>query len=464
LSPGLLIVLVYAVLVTGVFSLYDSGLLYLIIRMMGRDPRIVEVFDSEADGMPEFKLPTMTVLLPLYKERRTLARLVKSVLGSDYPREKLDVRFLVEHDDALTLGSILELPDKAGQAGGVEYDAYGIPKSVKVWNGVRASIDVVYEGIRTKPNALNVGLKNARGSIITIYDAEDRPDLKQLRKVAVYMTKHPGVACVQARLSYYNPDQSVLTKLFAVEYIQHFLVYLPELYMMKNVIPLGGTSNFFRVEVLRGLEGWDPKNVTEDADLGIRLSRLGYSVVPINTVTWEEAPPKLYFWIRQRVRWNKGFLYTLAVHYRNPRKLVRDVGLKQAAFLFLLLVYPIISMIAIFGWAFFLVYWINWFGLPLQPLAGWVLTAYNYSPLVFYTSMLTFAFGILYGVLTTMDGLFRQGDEYALRKVKYTLISPLYLLLHAVASLIAVVELLLRPQVWHKTPHGFSIEEEADDE
>jgi cellulose synthase/poly-beta-1,6-N-acetylglucosamine synthase-like glycosyltransferase len=143
-------------------------------------------------------------------------------------------------------------------------------------------IDYVYTGVRTKPNALNVGLRNAKGSLLTIYDAEDRPDPAQLRKVAAYMIEHPGVACVQSRLMYYNPDQSIITKFFTIEYIQQFLVLLPSLFSMNKILLLGGTSNFFRTEVLRDLNGWDPNNVTEDADLGIRLSKMGYGRGPFS--------------------------------------------------------------------------------------------------------------------------------------------------------------------------------------
>ncbi|MDV3277600.1 MAG: glycosyltransferase [Nitrososphaerales archaeon] len=453
-------ILVYVALATGLFSFNDAGLLYVAMRVLRKDSQIAEVSDVKAQAVPDSKLPVISILLPLYREKKTLPFLIGSILGSKYPKEKLDVRFLVEHDDRETINVILDLP--AARVGGIDYDKYGIPRRIKVQNGPTVEIDYVYRGVRTKPNALNMGLANAKGEIITIYDAEDRPDPNQLRKVAAYMIEHPDVACVQARLSYYNPDQSLLTKFFSVEYTQHFLAMLPEFKAMKVMIPLGGTSNFFRTEVLRELQGWDAYNVTEDADLGIRLAKKGYLTVPINTVTWEEAPPKLYYWIRQRVRWNKGFLYTLVKHFRHPVSLVRSVGLKSTFYGFLLLFYPVISAVSVVGWVFFVVYWANWFGLPLQPVAGWVQAAFEYNPYALYILTGGFIFGILYSSTISVEALFREGSENSLRKVKYAIFTPLYQMLHALASIIAIAELIVKPNVWHKTPHGFSVEEEEE--
>ena len=150
----------------------------------------------------------------------------------------------------------------------------------------------------------------------------------------------------------------MITKLFSVEYILHFLLMLPSFYSMNKVILLGGTSNFFRTEVLKRLNGWKTDNVTEDADMGVRLSRMCYKVVPINTVTWEEAPPKIYPWIRQRIRWNKGYIYTFGVHFKNPLKLIWGHWLSAqqyfySIFFFLLLStlfqYPAGSYFQLFG-------------------------------------------------------------------------------------------------------------------
>ena len=126
--------------------------------------------------------------------------------------------------------------------------------------------------------------------------------------------------------------------------------------------------------------------------------------------------------------------------------------------------YPIVSAISLQNWVFFGIYWLDWFGLSLQPLAGWIHDVFHFIPIIFYTSLLTFAFGIIYSILFAIEGLFRQDDEYALRKVKYAFFSPLYLLLQGVSATIAIIELIFKPQLWHKTHHGFSIEKEKEQE
>lgn len=452
-------ILIYIMISTGLFLFSDILAIYVLSRVFIKSPKIIEVTERESGGVPDSALPIVTILLPVYREEITLPYLVKSVVSANYPKDKLDIRILVEPDDQPTLRAILTLPQQAGKMNGVKYTKYGFPKVVKVWNDAEITIEYVYlhpKGARTKPNALNKGLSGAKGSIVTIYDAEDRPDPEQLRKAVVYMLKHREVACVQARLAYYNADQSIITKFFSIEYVQQFLLLMPSYHALRRVILLGGTSNYFRTEVLRTLDGWDIMNVTEDADLGIRLARRGHIVVPINTTTWEEAPPKFKPWVRQRARWNKGFIYTLNTHFKNPRRLLKDIGLSRTIFLFYILVSPVVFAVSIPGWIMFVLYWINWFGIPM-PLVPYMTAAFVGYGWLFYLTIATFAFGLSYSPLVAVEGLIRQGDEYALRMVKYTFFITFYMYMQSIPSTIAIFEFIFRPKLWHKTPHGFSI-------
>lgn len=462
MSPASTIILIYAGFAMGIFLFTDLLLVYLTIRVFGKNTKICEVSDNEIHEITDIELPTISVLLPVYREEVTLPNLVKSIANFDYPKNKLDIRILVEPDDYPTLRTIMSIPNQFGLANGIKYNIYGLPTSIRVWEETQIQIDHIHlnpPGARTKANSLNQGLAKAKGDFVIIYDAEDRPDPKQLRKMATYILKHPDVACLQARLTYYNPDQSIITKLFSVEYIQHFLLLLPSFYSMNKVILLGGTSNFLRTKVLKSLKGWNTDNVTEDADMGIRLSRMGYKVVPINTITWEEAPPKIYPWIRQRTRWNKGYLYTLGVHFKNPLRLIRDIGFSSAMFLFYLLFSPVTYSVSIPGWFLFVAFWLNYFGIiSTMPLAGWIQEAYESNSVIFYSSLFTFIFGIFYTPIMAQEALFRQGDQYALKKVKYAYLMPFYLYLQSIPSTIAIFELFFRPKVWRKTYHGFSVE------
>ena len=180
---------------------------------------------------------------------------------------------------------------------------------------------------QTKPKACNFALRFARGEYLVIYDAEDRPEPDQLRKVvATFRRAPPNTACLQCRLNYFNANENWLTRMFTLDYSLWFDQVLPGLERLNMPIPLGGTSNHFRIDVLRELRAWDPFNVTEDADLGIRLTQKGYRVGVVDSTTFEEASCQAGNWIRQRSRWIKGYMQTLLVHTRRPLHLIRSTG------------------------------------------------------------------------------------------------------------------------------------------
>jgi hypothetical protein len=163
-----------------------------------------------------------------------------------------------------------------------------------------------------------------------VYDAEDEPSPGQLRLAASRFASEPNLDCLQARLTVRNTNESWLSALFAIEYAVLFDLINPGLCALDLPIALGGTSNHFRVESLMGAGGWDEWNVAEDADLGIRLARLGYRIASLDSDTPEEAPHELANWFGQRVRWQKGWIQTFIVHSRAPRAFVRELGPRRA--------------------------------------------------------------------------------------------------------------------------------------
>ena len=180
---------------------------------------------------------------------------------------------------------------------------------------------------RTKPKALNYALQFSRGEFIVIYDAEDRPEPDQLRKaLAAFASGPANLACVQARLSINNAEENWLTKQFTIEYSALFRGILPTLQHLRLPIPLGGTSNHFHTSALKWLGAWDAFNVTEDADLGMRMYRHGYICRMLDSDTYEEAPCRFQSWLQQRTRWLKGWMQTYFVHMRHPLKLWRQLG------------------------------------------------------------------------------------------------------------------------------------------
>ena len=250
------------------------------------------------------QLPIYTIIAPLRGEERMVSRLVRRLDGLDYPRSKLDIKLVVERDDAATLAAIaaLNLPAR--------YDVVIAPPGMPA----------------TKPRALNVALPAARGGLLVVYDAEDQPDVDQLRLAAARFAADPQVDCLQAALAVDNAADSWLSAMFAIEYATLFDRINPGLAALDLPIALGGTSNHFRVKTLRRVGGWDAWNVTEDADLGMRLAYAGVRVGALASSTAEEAPSDLFGWFRQRVRWQKGWMQTLIVHSRRPLCFARAAG------------------------------------------------------------------------------------------------------------------------------------------
>jgi cellulose synthase/poly-beta-1,6-N-acetylglucosamine synthase-like glycosyltransferase len=368
----------------------------------------------------ERELPLYTVIAPMYREAAVAAQFLSALKAMDYPAAKLDIKIVLEADDAETARALR----RAGLAPNME-------------------IVVAPPGApRTKPRALNVALPLARGSLLAIYDAEDRPEPDQLRAAAAAFARAPPrVACLQARLAIDNGKDSWLAWFFALGYASLFDVINPGLGLLGMPMPLGGTSNHFRTETLRRVMGWDAWNVTEDADLGLRLARFGYLVEAIDSVTWEDAPIQFSDWLGQRTRWMKGWMQTLAVFLRTPRRHIRRMGVLQALSAFC----AMSSLIAgpLFG---------PFYGLRLayDLTCGDLLSPTSFGQLIRSSFSLGVAlFGALAFILPNLLGMRRRG----LRPSSFLLLAPAYLLLMSYASWRALWQWTRHPFVWTKTQH-----------
>lgn len=376
---------------------------------------IAELSDAE--------LPIYSILVPVYKEPEVVPRLLKALARMDYPKEKLDVLVLMEADDAETIESA-----KAAR-----------PPSFFRFIIVPDSLP------RTKPKACNYGLNFCRGKYVTIYDAEDVPEPDQLKK-AVAAFEHGGekLICVQAALNYFNAKENYLTRMFTLEYSYWFDTLLPGLDRLGLPIPLGGTSNHFRLDALWKLLAWDPFNVTEDADLGIRASSQGYTVGIIRSTTYEEANKAFKNWIRQRSRWIKGYMQTWLVHNRNPLKLLRVIGLKQwLSYNFFIGGTFAIFLINPLMWFFFIIWLVfqpAWMGLLFY---GWVWQLAFFSLIV----------GNLLAIFLNMLAVVRR-RKYDL--LPYALTNPIYWTMHSIASYMGLWQLITKPFYWEKTNHGLT--------
>ncbi|MCD5348405.1 glycosyltransferase [Agromyces sp. S2-1-8] len=366
--------------------------------------------------------PTYTVLVPLFEEANVAERIVRNLAGLDYPQQRLQVLLILEEVDELTQTALSRA---------------NLPANFE--------IIVVPDGpIRTKPRACNYALSFATGEHVVVYDAEDEPDVDQLRKaVAAFRADPDGrLACVQARLHYYNARANNLTRLFALEYAFWFDTMLPGLQQARLPIPLGGTSNHFRTEALRALGGWDAYNVTEDADLGMRIGAAGMRTDVLNSTTWEEACGRVWPWIRQRTRWIKGYILTAGVYTRHPIRLFQDAGLRGVVSVFALILSTPVA---------FLMYPIL-LALPIVQLTGLVPYPPVESTLLLASYLMSAMTLLLVIGLTAYAGYKRYRGGLLL----LALLSPAYWCLHAIAAWRALWQSVRAPHKWEKTPHGLT--------
>jgi cellulose synthase/poly-beta-1,6-N-acetylglucosamine synthase-like glycosyltransferase len=298
---------------------------------------------------------------------------------------------------------------------------------------------------KTKPKACNYGLHFSRGKYLTIYDAEDIPDTDQLKKVVALFKKLPqNFICVQSALNYFNRSENFLTRMFTLEYSYWFDYMLPGLDTLDIPIPLGGTSNHFKLANLVELGGWDPFNVTEDADLGVRAYQKGYKIAIVNSTTYEEANNEGFNWIRQRSRWIKGYMQTYLVHMRKPRTLLKKLGWKGfLGFSFFIgatpitfLIYPVLLII-------FIVYLVFDLAIIRTLFPDWVL----------FLSIFNLMVGNVIMIYVNMMAVFKR-RYYEL--ILYAIANPIYWLMHSVAAYKGLYQLIVKPFYWEKTNHGLS--------
>lgn len=370
------------------------------------------------------RLPTVSIMVPLFREREIAGRLVMRLARLSYPKELLDICLVVEEDDTVTQAAL---------------NAANLPRWMR-------QIIVPRGLLKTKPRALNYALDFCRGSIVGVYDAEDAPEADQIHKIVRrFHDSGPDLACVQGMLDFYNPRANWLSRCFTIEYATWFRVVLPGLEKLNFVIPLGGTTLFFRRDVLEELGGWDAHNVTEDADLGVRLARHGYRTELIESVTEEEANCRFWPWIKQRSRWIKGYAITWAVHMRSPRQLLAELGLRRFLGVQLLFLGTLSQfMLAPVLWTF----WAFPLGLP-HPLDG-MLSGLGIAALtlVFLTAeAVSLGIGIFAIASTRHRGLWPWVPSM-----------HLYFPLAAIAAYKGIWELIARPFYWDKTAHGHTAE------
>jgi len=402
----------------------------VLIFREGLGSRPITITDEVARAVAEDELPRYTILVPAYNEPEVVGDLIGAMQRLEYPRAKLQVLLLLEADDDVTI--------EAARACG-ESDIITI-------------LLVPPADPRTKPKACNYGLHFSTGQIVTIYDAEDLPDPLQLRRVAAAFRQLPDdIACVQAKLEYHNGHQNLLTGWFTAEYGLWFGYLLPGMMRSTSPIPLGGTSNHLRRDILDEIGAWDPFNVTEDADLGLRIDASGYHTAVIDSATLEEANSDPINWIRQRSRWYKGYLQTWLVHIRQPVKLFKILG--PRSFLRFNLVLAGTPIIAVLNLAFWLITALWFLGQPA--LVGAV-----FPPFIYFPALIALILGNTATLYMNLIAL-REDDRSDLLVPGLTV--PAFWLMMSIAAAKGVYQIIRNPSYWEKTFHGLAAKPDIDE-
>ncbi len=433
--PARLIFLSLLIFIVGFISFAPLSLtpfllpLLIILFILPAWLRIAALFElfyqpdtNKTELLNDAHLPIYSVLIPLRDEAQMVTQLTNAMRALDYPPEKLDIKFIVEQASPNTIKAVQNvLKDNAN------FELIIVPKAPP----------------HTKPKALDYALPMVRGEYLVIYDAEDIPETNQLKKAATRFYNDLSVDCIQAELVIDNANENWLTTLFSAEYSGLFGVMLPALSRWKFPMPLGGTSNHFRTRSLYEVGGWDAFNVTEDADLGVRLSRLRYKTGTLQSRTYEEAPVSLKAWMAQRTRWMKGWMQTFIVHNRFAKQFLRDSGLKNflafqiyvgsliisAPLHTIFLIAIIIRLIEIDNFGF-------------NNSDGWI-----------FIHIFVLLVGYVATISHSIAGVIRLKQQ---RLSLALLTLPIYWALSGIASILAAYELMVKPYFWAKTKHGIS--------
>lgn len=380
--------------------------------------QVTPELEMRADDLPKF-----TILVALYREAGMVPRLIERLAALDYPADRLEILFAVEADDHATLSAL---------------EAASLPDHVAV-------VPVPASAPRTKPKALDFALPLARGEFVAVFDAEDAPAPDQLRlALASFEAGGPDLACVQASLNFYNAGENWLTRQFSLEYASFFELLLPALARHGLPIPLGGTSNYYRTSALKAAGGWDPFNVTEDADLGYRFAALGKRCTTFPSRTLEEATCRAHPWLHQRTRWLKGWLQTYFVRMRDPRGLMLALG-PTAFFAWHAMMLGFLLAAFAHPWVAALVAW-SVYSLAARESLSWAEGATLFH-------LAAFIAGYAATMLACAVGARRIGRRAGLWDLATM---PVYWLLISFAAYRALWHFWRRPFEWEKTPHGLS--------
>ena len=387
---------------------------------------LVNFTDEEIDAITDKELPIYTILIPAKHESEVMKQIISAMSMIDYPVNKLDILMCMEDYDKDTIEAFIDANPPA------HFKPFIMP----------------YVDPQTKPKTLNMAFLESKGEFVVIYDAEIIPEPDQLKKAYLAFKKYPNVSVFQTRLDHYNAEQNLITKLFSAEFSFHYDMFLPGLQKLGFPIPLSGHSVHFRHDALKEVGAWDVYNVTEDCDIGIRLFRKGYKIGFMDSISQEEATSTVNMWIRQRTRWMKGFIQTSIVHLRHPVRFKREIGGWKNFTVFIITIpgTVVVNLLNFATWIMFII-WITYHPPAIKAL---------YPQSILFVSGIAFIVG---GFVFTYLNLLSAYKRGRFSIVKYSLLTPIYWILLAYATVRSIFQIMVDPHSWEKTDHGTHLKE-----
>jgi cellulose synthase/poly-beta-1,6-N-acetylglucosamine synthase-like glycosyltransferase len=377
--------------------------------------------EARLDGGDLVPTNSFSLIVPARHEETVLEMTLARLIRSDHPA--FEVLVVVGADDPGTREVAERMADRHAEL-------------------IKVVVDSSWP--KNKPAALNAALPHCAGTITGVFDAEDDVHPALLRRVDQCLQRtdadvvQGGVQLMNFRSNWYALHN-------VLEYYFWFRSRL-QFHARHRFIPLGGNTVFIRTQVLRAVGGWDPDSLAEDCELGVRLSALGAHTVVCyepELVTREECPPTLSAFVRQRTRWNQGYLQTLSKGYW------RRLPLRQRALGAYVLAMPYAMAIA---WLLVPVA----IGTAVAMKAPIPITLVSFLPAVPMLSMLAVEVAGLGEFCRTYQERASMGDYGRL-----VLGLPLYQIVLGLAAARAVAREVRGTRGWEKTAHlGLHLVEE----
>lgn len=423
LNRVFLFLILAGILVLSLFFPYAIGIpifcigfvnyLYLLIFRIQNNLSPVPPSASANRELTVEDLPSITIILPLKNEDEVIRGTLNAINDLQYPQEKKQVIVVIEDTDRVTLSTISRIELKPN------VEILLIPEAAPF----------------TKGRALLHGIRKAEGEIITVYDAESRPERDQLMKAVSILSEEKSGLCLQAKIHISNKSGNWITRNFAGEYYEWYERHLKTLSHEGFSFGLGGNSFFIRRKDLLNAGAWDPFNVTEDADLAVRLIENGVRIRLFDSVTKETCPKNLTDWSNQRTRWNKGLFITQLVHL--PGSVLNGK----------------------FRFSQWVNFWLPMVGSALVPFYNFFIPLFMVSAGLSYYTLTTMSISLwtLLGI-NLLSSTILNRITYQRINIESSFLSIFtdvlaYLLIHLYAGFKAYAEYFISPLHWHKTIH-----------